>query len=126
MKKNKILLLIAFLGLTIASCDYAFVVPEEVPDIPSTEDVSFATQVLPTFTAQCASCHKPGGKAPDLTAENAYQSINKAKYINQDSPESSLIYSYVAPDASTHSWKHLSAAQAQYLLVWIEQGAKNN
>ena len=126
MKKIRTFLIIAVLGLAVGACDYAFVVPEEVPEIPADEDLSFATDVLPIFTSQCATCHKPEGQSPDLTESSAYQSINKAQYINLDNPESSLIYSFVAPGASTHTHQQYTAAQAQYVLVWIEQGAQNN
>jgi len=124
--KNFKLLLGLVLVLAVGACEYDFVAPEEIPDIPVEEDLSFATDVLPILTENCASCHNSGGRAPDLSAANAYQSINTAKYINRDNPESSLIYSYVRSGASTHTHKQYTAAQGQYILVWIQQGAQNN
>jgi hypothetical protein len=126
MKNFKIFLIIAVLGLAVGACNYEFVVPEEIPEIPVDEDLSFSEVVLPVLTSQCAACHKPGGQVPDLTEANAYQSINTSKYINLGTPGSSLIYSYVAPGASTHKHKQYTSTQAQYILVWIEQGAQNN
>ena len=130
MKKNVIFLIIAVLGLAVGACDYAFVVPEELPPVDDGDGnplvISFADDVLPIFTSRCASCHKAGGQSPDLTEANAYLGINNTKYIDLDNPESSLIYSFVAPGASTHTHRQYSAAQAQYVLVWIQQGAKNN
>ncbi len=130
MKKIKLIFLVVVLGLAVGSCEYAFIAPEDLPPIDggngNGEEVSFSQNVLPIFTSRCASCHKSGGQDPDLTESFAYQSINNSKYINTGSPESSLIYSYVAPGASTHTHRQYSAAQAQYVLVWIQQGAKNN
>ncbi len=126
MKKNKIFLIIAVLGLAISACEYDFIAPEEVPEIPIDEDVSFSEEIQPIFTARCVDCHKSGGQAPDLTQNNAYQSINRIKYIDLDNPESSMIYSYVLPGASTHGHRQYTATQAQYILVWIQQGAQNN
>ncbi|WP_299577058.1 hypothetical protein [uncultured Sunxiuqinia sp.] len=126
MKKIKLFLIIAVLGLAISACEYDFIAQEELPDIPVDEDVSFSEVILPIFTSRCAECHQAGGQAPDLTADKAYQSINTAKYIDTANPESSLIYSYVAPGASTHGHRQYTAAQAQFVLVWIQQGAMNN
>ena len=63
---------------------------------------------------------------PALTTDNAYASINKSRYINSGTPEQSLIYTYPHPDTSTHVRKKYSAAQAANILLWIQQGAKNN
>jgi hypothetical protein len=130
MEKIKIFLIITILGLAICSCEYAFVEEEDLPPIGGDDDpieVSFSGDILPIFSSRgCIECHKPGGESPDLTAANAFQSINSSKYIDTTNPASSLIYSFVAPGASSHVWKQYKAAQAQYILVWIEQGAKNN
>ncbi len=130
MKKYKIFIIVVAISFFTSACEYAFLAPEELPPIDGGNgngvEVSFATDVLPIFENRCASCHKSGGPDPILTGSAAYQSINNSKYINLDSPESSLIYSYVAPGASTHTHRQYSAAQAQYVLVWIQQGAENN
>ena len=128
MKKIKIIFLVVVLGFALASCEYAFIAPEELPPIDGGNgvEVSFANDVLPIFTNRCASCHKSGGPEPNLTESVAYQSINKSRYINRDNPEASFIYSYVAPGSSEHTHRLYTAAQAQYVLVWIQQGAENN
>ena len=130
MKNFKILLIIAVFGLAVGACDYAFVVPEEAPPIGGGDGepvvVSFSGDIQPIFDKNCVSCHKTGGTAPDLSPTKAYQSLNNSKYINAQSPDQSLIYKYVSPTATTHSRKHYTATEAQYVLVWIEQGAKNN
>jgi len=119
-------LIIAFL---FTECKYDFIVPEEVPIIdpndPDAEQISFGNQIMPIFTTNdCTSCHKTGGRAPDLTIGKAYAAINTIKYINTTTPEQSLIYTMPKPDGS-HPKKY-TASQAALLLAWIQQGAKNN
>jgi len=125
-KSNKYLLLFLF-GLLLNACTYDFIVKEELPPIDVTVPVSFSTQIVPIFTNSCVSCHKTGGQAPDLTAPNAYNSIKTMNLANTAAPETSIIYTEPNPaNASVHSWKKYTAAEAQLVLTWIQQGAKNN
>ena len=124
MKKlNKYLLLFLF-GLLLNACTYDFIVKEELPPIDVTVPVSFSTQIVPIFTNSCVSCHKTGGQSPDLSAANAYSSIKTMNLVNATTPESSIIYAF--PGSSSHSWKGYTASEAQLVLTWIQQGAKNN
>jgi len=124
MKKRTIFLILILFSLFVSSCRYDFILP--VPVVPVTGDVSFATQVLPIFSADnCISCHKPGGQSPDYTAANAYASIVPA-LVNTASPALSRIYTFAGPTTSTHTWKKLTAADDAIILQWITQGAKNN
>jgi mono/diheme cytochrome c family protein len=130
MKALKLFFAMVILVLTTTGCLYNFLVPEEVPptdpDNPDAPEVSFATDIVPIFTGNCASCHKTGGTPPDLTADKAYASINNTRYLNSASPEESRIYSIPHPDNSGHSQKKYTQAQAATILLWINQGAKNN
>jgi hypothetical protein len=133
MKILKLLLAVVVVSLLFSECRYSFIVPEEVPPVIDPEDpnapqISFSTQILPIFNDgnNCTSCHKTGGQMPDLTTDNAYTSINKSRYINSGTPEQSLIYTYPHPDTPTHVRKKYSATQAATILLWIQQGAKNN
>ena len=109
-----------------SSCRYSFIVPEEVtPPNPPGEPVSYGTQVQPIFTAKCIECHKPGGTMPDLTAANSYNQIVPA-HVNTGSPEESDIYKYPSPSFSGHGWKKYSSNEANIVLTWIKEGAKNN
>ena len=125
MKKRTIYLILILFSLLIASCKYDFILPVTVA--PITGNVSFATQVLPIFTAEnCTSCHMPGGAAsPDYTAANAYNSI-VPNLVNLSTPNQSIIYNYPGPTTSTHTWKKLTAAEDAIILQWITQGAQNN
>ncbi|WP_163714070.1 hypothetical protein [Mangrovibacterium lignilyticum] len=129
MKKYKLYLFAALLGMMFTACEYEFIPADEIPDIPTDEPVSFGTDILPIFSSgspQCIQCHKPGSQAPDLTEANAYQSLKGSKYIDEANPEQSYIITHVGPDSNSHTQRHLSAADVEYIRVWVEQGAENN
>lgn len=126
MKKSNICFLLLLLGILLNACTYDFIVKEELPPVDPTVSILFASQIVPVFTDKCVACHKSGGTAPDLAAANAYNSLKNLNMLNTAAPETSLIYTYPAPTTSIHSWKKYSAAEAQLILTWIQQGAKNN
>ena len=84
--------------------------------------------MLPIFTEgdNCTSCHNTGGTPPDLSANNAYNSIISSGLVNTDDPQSSTIYDDVQPQTSTHSWKKYTTEESVLILTWITQGAENN
>lgn len=123
----------SILGLCVimlSGCLYNFIVPEQAPPIdpgdPNAPEISFSADIVPIFNNgnKCTSCHKTGGRNPDLTPDNAYASIGNTKYINSASPEESLIYTKPNPDGG-HPAKY-SEAEAATVLLWINQGAQNN
>ena len=126
MKKSNIYFLLFVFGMLLNACTYDFIVKEELPPVDPTVDILFATQIAPVFANKCISCHKVGGQAPDLSVANAYNSIKNMNLLNATTPESSLIYTYPNPASALHNWKKYSAAEAQLVLTWIQQGAKNN
>ncbi|MCK4920312.1 MAG: hypothetical protein KAS71_04650, partial [Bacteroidales bacterium] len=82
--------------------------------------VSFETDLLTIFDNNCILCHG-GTISPDLRAEFAYYSIID-NYISED-PESSGIYTKLLE--SSHG-SYASETDKQLILMWIQQGAKNN
>ena len=133
MKKRSIFLILILFALAISGCKYNFIVPipDEVPvdtvpgDTTSIKPVSFATQIQPIFTNKCISCHKSGGTAPNLVAGSSYNQIVPA-HVNLSKPEDSDIYVYPAPSTSKHTWKKYNSSEANLVLTWIKEGAKNN
>lgn len=124
----KILLLVVMAAFLTTSCEYDWIIPEEVPvidpDDPS-QQISFATQILPIFSGNdCTSCHN-GSQVPDLRADRAYAAINTTRYINKSEPQQSRIYTVPHPESGNH-YKKYTGAQAAVILAWIQQGAKNN
>jgi hypothetical protein len=127
MKKSKLYFLAFVFGLMLNACTYDFIVVEELPTINPNVDVSFATQIAPIFSASgCVACHKGGGQAPDLSAATAYAAIKSMNLANTAAPETSLIYTFPSPTTTIHAWKKYSAGDAQLVLTWLKQGAKNN
>lgn len=129
MKKRSLhLVAVSVMLFLMTGCIYDWVVPEEVPEIPVDVEISFSDRIVPIFTTgnNCTSCHRAGGTPPDLSAANAYNQINTARYINRSAPAESGIYKIPAPGSTTHRHKIYSAQQAALILAWIEQGAKNN
>jgi hypothetical protein len=125
---NKLLLngiLMAVFVIIIASCQYKFTV-EPVPIPPDPEDtISFAQQIVPIWDVQnCISCHNTGGQNPDLTADNAYNSITTGGFVETADPSTSIIYHYPLPTEG--HYLEYTATQALLVLTWIEQGAHNN
>ncbi len=132
MKIFKLLSVLFVVSFLFTGCLYNFIVPEpEIPtdpDNPDAPEVSFSADIIPIWNnnSNCTSCHKTGGTAPDLTPDNAYQSVNTTKYINRSTPEESKIYLVPHPDESGHTQKKYTTNQANMVLLWIKQGAKNN
>lgn len=128
MKILKNLFGLVILMFLLGACDYNFIVPEDVidPSDPNAPKIIFSTDILPIFNKgnNCTACHKTGGQSPNLTAENAYNSLNSTRYINPGTPGDSKIYT--VPDPGGSHYKKYTAAQAALVLGWISQGAKNN
>jgi hypothetical protein len=127
MKRIKKLIFLIIAGIAVSSCAYDFIKEDTTPIDPNAQ-VSFSQQILPIFNNNnnCTSCHKPGQTSPDYTAANAYSSIMNNNVVNTAAPASSPLYTIPAPTTSTHTWKKYTATQAQLILLWIQQGAKNN
>jgi hypothetical protein len=122
MKKHSIFLILILFTLFFAGCKYDFILPEEVPVIDNGgEPISFSTQVAPIFVEKCATCH--ASQTPRLTADVAYSQI-VPNYVNTTNPASSTIY--VNSSSGNHNNVKVTATQAQLILTWITEGAKNN
>lgn len=132
MKILKLLLAVFVVTLLFSQCKYSFIVPEEVvvvdPDDPNAPQVSFSKDIVAIFNDgnYCTSCHTTGKTLPDLTKDKAYASLNSNRYLNSTTPEDSKIYAYPNPNTATHKQKEYSSSQAATVLLWIQQGAKNN
>lgn len=94
-----------------------------------TRAVSFTDEIIPIFNNSCnlSGCHAAGGKTPDLTVMNAYNSLINGGYINTDDPQSSELYLWMTGKKSTPM--PVSGVNKDYnalVLAWIIQGAQNN
>lgn len=128
MQKIKgFILLLCGMMIMLYSCYYEYP-PAPLPIEP--DDVSFKTHILPLLVTKCAtsSCHD-GTKAPNLLAENAYNSLKSGGYYNLTFPNESILLVSVnegiggllMPPAGA-----LSQLEKDLLMVWIAKGAPND
>lgn len=110
---------IAFL---LGSCEYEFVEPEAID--PDTE-ISFKNDIIPVFNENCTSsgCHGAGEFDPVLTSENAYENLFADDQIDTVSPQESPLYESITSGSME---EYTAPGDAEIILLWIEQGAKNN
>ena len=102
----------------ISSCEkYTFTPPK----ISTTDTVHFSAEIQPIFNANCVSCHG-ATKAPDLREGKSYQALTKGGYIAPPNETCELYTKMIAPDHSPRS----SDIDKQKVLIWLNQGAKNN
>jgi hypothetical protein len=127
MMKFRIIRKLGYLiaGLVLfASCEYEFIVPEEVvlPD-----EISFKDDIIPIFNSDCntTGCHVEGHFAVDLTPDNAYQDLFAKNMVDVDSPESSPLYTKLIESGGTHDGRS-TPTQQELILKWIQDGALDN
>lgn len=123
MKIRTFLLLLLMGSFAFSSCEYEWIEPEKV-SVP--ENVSFAADIMPVFNNGCntAVCHGPGATPPDLSEANAYNDLINNGYINTETPESSSLYTSMASGSMKPYVQDPN--DAELILAWIRQGAKNN
>ena len=107
-------------GLFLYSCSNDTLVPAQIN--PATK-ISFATNIQPIFTQKCIGCHN-GTTSPDLRTGNSFASLTSLGLINTGSPGQSILYTEMAPNGGMAGYTNTT--DAQVVLLWIQQGAKNN
>jgi len=120
--KNSKFGIMAFLILAgvslLASCEkYTYLIETVNP----ADSVHFQTEIQPVFTANCIVCHK-GTRDPDLREGNSYTSLTTGGFVDLPAESSRL---YVQVTSSSHESFSLPV-EKQKILIWIQQGARNN
>ncbi len=137
-KKTKIMLSNkTIMGIVLMSSAVLFLLPgcykdktvilDSGPAI--TRTVTFSNDIIPIFNKSCSlsGCHTTGGKAPDLSAANAYNSLKIGNYLNTGNPEGSQLYLWLTGKKSTQMPPGgLNKDYNALVLAWIKQGANNN
>lgn len=113
---------VAFILFLATSCEYDFVEPVKIE--PGTK-ISFNNDLMPIFNNSCNSsaCHGAGGFDPVLTPDNAYQNLFSLNQIDTANPEESVLYQSITTGSMQ---EYASPTDAEFILLWIEQGAENN
>ena len=121
--------MVALSGLFITGCvkDDTLTIKPTVTVI--TKTVSFKTDLVPLFVANCAvsGCHD--ARNPVLKADLAYNSLVNGKFIDTKTPASSIIYKRLTGVLSPAMpfGKPTNPGNINGLvLAWITQGGKNN
>ena len=102
--------------LVLSSCEKVVYPPIDRP-----VDVSYKSDVQSIWDGKCVSCHG-GGISPNLSPNVSYAELVNGGYVDTDNPEESKLMEklYGSHDARA------SEAEKLTILVWIEEGAKNN
>ena len=109
----------------MVSCEYEEHVPSN--EIPS--NVSYSNDVMPIFNASCntAGCHERGAIPPDLSPANGYNYLLFSGMVDTIFAEESILYkSMIDVKDPMPTTGLLSAYETNFILGWIQQGAKNN
>lgn len=119
--------LAGFTLLLIAGCYKDKTVILDAAEI--TRTVSYAEDIVPIFNSSCnaSGCHSSGGKSPDLSASNAYNSLILGNYIDKETPVNSELYKWMSGKRGLPM--PVSGVNKEYnalILAWIKQGANNN
>jgi len=118
MKKIFYLLFAAVLTciLLFDSCEKVVYPPPVIPDT-----VSYSLDIQPIWDNKCVNCHN-GDRDPALSQDISYDALITGGHINVNEPaESNLMKKLYG----THD-SRATDAEKQLILIWIEEGAKDN
>lgn len=121
--------LITILILAVSGC-YKTITIVKNPGSDITTEMSFANDIIPIFEKSCAlsGCHSSGGKAPDLSSANAFNSLINGSYIKANDPDNSELMLWLT--GKKPAVMPLGSGPNQEInakiYAWIKQGAKNN
>lgn len=116
--------------LILIACEKDYYAPKAVEVI--TGPVSFATNIIPILTEDCAipTCHVAGAESPNLTSTSAYDELTGLGLVDVANPPNSRVYKLITgasnPVMPPVGNPQLTAEEIGYILAWIEQGAQNN
>jgi len=115
----KISLFVFSVSMIFNACQWVSIEPVATEDPNSQPDVSFSGYLQPIFTSNCIACH--AARNPVLTEGSAYNSLINGGFVDTQNPANSTI---VVQTNTGHGG--LTPSQKAKLLLWIQQGAKNN
>ena len=120
-------LLVAMMGLT--NC-YKDIIPPELgsgPDDLPPQQVSFQSELVPIFNANCAlsGCHVSGAHVPYLNNGVSYSQILNGNFVNLANPKESKLYQMIKGDMAQYMPAPVKT-NTQKVYDWIRNGAPNN
>ncbi|TSA25086.1 MAG: hypothetical protein D4R67_10810 [Bacteroidetes bacterium] len=127
MDKRKFLHLIMLIAgmLVLFACTYEKIQFEApVPPDP-THPLSYSADIQTIWDKGCnIGCHRAGATPPDLSAANSYNALMTGGFVDTVSPAQSVIYTSMISGGSMATYTN--PKDAGKVLVWIQEGAKNN
>jgi len=113
------------IGACLTGCYKDVIIPQSSNPSAPPQATSYATDIQPIFTADCAhaGCHIAGGQAPDLETGVSYNSLIAGGYVNTVIPNQSELYLMINGEMQVHI---PNAADRQKIYDWIRTGAINN
>jgi hypothetical protein len=129
MKTLKNLMAVTGLVLLLIACENDKF-PEELPFVK--DNVSFALDIQPILSVQCAGCHNPAIAEPDLREGFAYSSLTEGDeegIAPGDSEGSELVEMLERNSEDGNNMPPstpLSPLNIALIRKWIDEGALNN
>lgn len=130
MKSLTKLVSIFFIVLLLESCDNDKI---EAGDPVVKDNVSFALDIQPILTAECATCHNPTEVEPDFREGLAYASfedlIDEGDVMPGDAEESELVemLEFRSEDGNDMPPAGpMTPTEIALIKKWIDEGAKDN
>ena len=125
MKRKSLLLLTGSLLLLLGSCYYDQELEVVVPDIPDTQQISFAADIEPLFVG-CTSCHDGSIANPDLRQGNAYAAIVPSLVQAGDAAGSTFYNRLPGNSHPIDAGFVLTTDEIALIKAWIDRGALDN
>lgn len=124
----KLFITVLLVGLIFSACDNDKSVEPGVKD-----NVSFALDIQPILTENCATCHNPTEVDPDFREGFAYESIeeliDEGDIVPGDAEGSELVEMLEGVSADGNTMPPtgpMSTLNIALIKKWIDEGVKNN
>ena len=134
MSIKKLTIALAVIAAPIIGLQSCYEVATVMPDNAGSEvtgPVSFSKDIVPILNANCnvSGCHSSGGVKPNLSADNAFGSLDNGGYLDKGNATNSSVYLWLTGKKSTTmppNGPNNPSNINQLMLAWIKQGAQNN
>ncbi len=113
-------------SLILTGCYYDKEVDPNSGGLPT--NVSFSNDVQPVFTKNCAmsGCHdEVPTHNPTLVIGASYNALISGGYINVPVPNAGILYQEIS-EGNMPPGAPLSSHEANLIIAWLNEGAKNN
>jgi hypothetical protein len=117
--------LLFVIGAGLTGCYKDVIIPKSSNPNAPPQATSYANDIQPIFTANCAlsGCHVAGAQTPDLEVGVSYNNLVGGGFVNTLIPNQSTLYLMINGEMEVHI---PSAADRQKIYDWIRTGAINN